>query len=170
MNTASPGSHVAQQLEARYVERDALGGEHVLAPPVHVAPADDQRADATGIPQAEDARLHDQRDHCVAAAAAPVNALRRAEHLGRSGRIAVDALELVREDVEQHLGVRGGVQVAVVLAHDQARQLVGVGQVAVVRQADAVRRVGVEGLRLVDGSRCRPSGSGNGRCPCCRSA
>ena len=56
--------------------------------------------------------------------------------------------ELVREHVQQHFGVGVGVEVAVILLLDEPLQLVGVDEIAVVREADAVRRVHVERLRL----------------------
>src|SRR5690606_30097602 len=45
-----------------------------------------------------------------------------------------------------NLGVRRGVQVTAVLLHDQAFQLLGIDQITVVRQADAVRGIDVERL------------------------
>jgi hypothetical protein len=56
--------------------------------------------------------------------------------------------ELVREHVQQDLGVRVRVQVAMIVLLDEAFQLVGVHEVAVVREADAVGRVHVERLRF----------------------
>jgi hypothetical protein len=50
--------------------------------------------------------------------------------------------------VQQYLGIGLAVQVAPILADQYFGQLGGVGQVAVVRQADAVRRIHVERLRL----------------------
>ena len=61
------------------------------------------------------------------------------------------ALQLGREHVQQHLGVGGGVEVTAVLADQDFGELVGVGEVAVVAEADAIRRVDVEGLRLGGG-------------------
>jgi hypothetical protein len=58
------------------------------------------------------------------------------------------ALQLVRQHVEQHLGVALGVDVAAVDVEQLGLQRVGVGQVAVVHQHDAEGRVHVERLRL----------------------
>ena len=60
------------------------------------------------------------------------------------------------KDVEQKLGVALGVDVAHHPISHEALQLLGVGQVAVVGDADAKRVVGVEGLRL--GATARTSG------------
>jgi hypothetical protein len=57
-------------------------------------------------------------------------------------------LQLVREHVEQHLGVALGVDVAVVGGEQLGLQRLRVGEVAVVHQHDAERRVDVERLRL----------------------
>jgi hypothetical protein len=68
---------------------------------------------------------------------------------GRDARRA-DALQLGGEHVQQHLGIGGGVEVATLLADQHLGELGRVGQVAVVAEADAVRRVDVERLRLGD--------------------
>ena len=57
-------------------------------------------------------------------------------------------LQFVREHVEQHFGVGIGVDVAAVDAEHLVFQLLPVGQVAVVREHDAERRVHVERLGL----------------------
>ena len=67
---------------------------------------------------------------------------------GDSCRFARRALELVREHVDQHLGVAAGVDVAAVDVEQLLLQRRRVGEVAVVDQDDAVRRVDVERLRL----------------------
>ena len=68
------------------------------------------------------------------------------------------ALELEREHVEQHLAVGVGVDVAEVELEELALQLLAVGQVAVVAERHAERRVHVERLRLEVGER----GAGGG--------
>ena len=54
----------------------------------------------------------------------------------------------MRQHVEQHLGVALGVDVAVVGAEQLGLEGVGIGQVAVVHQHDAKRRVDIKRLRL----------------------
>lgn len=80
-------------------------------------------------------------------ALASAHVLDRAER-GIRGQHAL-LVQLVREHVEQHFGVGFGVDVAAVLLEHLATQGVGVDQVAVVRQRDAVRRIHVERLRFV---------------------
>ena len=57
-------------------------------------------------------------------------------------------LDLVRQYVEQHLGVAVGVDMAVIGAEQLGFERLRVGQVAVVHQHDAERRVDVKRLRL----------------------
>ena len=55
-------------------------------------------------------------------------------------------MQFVGEDVEQHFGIGAGVDVAQVFVAHAAVELVGVGEVAVVRQHDAEGGADVEGL------------------------
>eukprot|EP00965_Chrysotila_dentata_P158690 5241882-Pleurochrysis_carterae.AAC.1 len=72
------------------------------------------------------------------------------------GRVCGQAREeLGREQVEEHLRVGAGVEMAV-LPQQVVLQLGQADQVAVVREGDAVRRVNEEGLRL--GARRRAGG------------
>src|SRR3972149_1454311 len=58
------------------------------------------------------------------------------------------AFQLVRQHIEQHLGVRVGIDVPQVGAEHLLLQLIGVGEIAVVPEHDAERRIDVERLRL----------------------
>ncbi|MNZ42049.1 hypothetical protein D3C78_596160 [compost metagenome] len=139
---------VADQGEAEHVQRHAFRGDHVLDAFVGVTLAEHDRADAVGIAEADDAVAGDHRHHRVAAAAALMHAGDRGEDVV-GGRLQLAAHgQLVGEHVEQHFRVGVGVDVAQVGFVDLARQLLDVGQVAVVRQGDAVGRVDVERLRL----------------------
>ena len=72
----------------------------------------------------------------------------RAEDLLRFQGEHAGQLEFVGEDVEQHLGVGVGVDVAQVFAEDFLFQLQGVGEIAVVCQRQTEGGVDVERLRL----------------------
>ena len=75
--------------------------------------AEGERADAVRVAERQQAVAGDQRDHRVRAADALVHGGDRGEHLlGRELPVARRALELVREHVDQHLGVAVGVDVA----------------------------------------------------------
>ena len=73
---------------------------------------------------------------------------------GRSARRA-GARQLAREHVEQHFRIGAGVEMTEVFADQHFRELGGVRQVAVVPEADAVRRVDVERLRFGGGVAAR---------------
>jgi hypothetical protein len=109
---------------------------------------DHQRADAVRVAEAEHAVTEHHGDHCVAAPDAPVHRAHGREDVGRGGAGRAEALQLAREHVEQHFGVGRRVEVAAVLALQHVGELARIGQVAVVRQAQAVGRVHVERLRL----------------------
>ena len=110
-----------------------------------------QRADAVRIAEAQDAVADDHGDHGVTAAAASIDRVDGREDVRRRDARRADALQLGGKHVEQHFGVGLGVQVAAILADQHLGELGGVGQVAVMRQADAVGRVDVERLRLGGG-------------------
>jgi hypothetical protein len=92
----------------------------------------------------------DHGDHREAAAAAPEDGLQRREQLVGRQPLRGILLQLAGEDVEQHLGIGAGIQVAAIAAHQLSRQLGDVGQVAVVPEADAKGGIHVERLGFVD--------------------
>jgi hypothetical protein len=98
------------------------------------------------IAEGHDAIADDQRHHGIAATAAPMHGGHGGEDCPRRQLVCRLLLELVGEHVQQGFGVRAGVQVAPVLLDQQGFQLIGVGQVAVMRQRDAVWRIDVKGL------------------------
>ena len=57
-------------------------------------------------------------------------------------------LQLVREHVQQHFGIRIGVDVAQILAEHLLFQAVRIGEIAVVPQHDPERRIDIERLRF----------------------
>ena len=81
----------------------------------------------------------------------------RGEDVRRLRLVGADLLQLVGQDIEQDFRVRIGVDVAQVGAEDIRLQLPGVGEIAVVRQADAVGCVDVHRLRF-RGARCAGGG------------
>ena len=118
-------------------------------PAVGLVVADHRRADAERIAEGEHAVAGDHRHHRVGAAHAAVHVGHRGEDgLRIEAQLHRGLLELVREHVHQHLGVRAGVDVAPVGAEHLVLQLIGVRQVAVVAEHDAEGRVDVERLRL----------------------
>ena len=91
----------------------------------------------------------DEEDDGVGAGALVHNGSHRAEDVMKRGKLTrVDTLlQLAREDVEEEFRVRVGVDVAV-LGDEGRGECVRVGEVAIVSQGNAVRRVRVQGLGL----------------------
>ena len=150
------GLDVADDLELAVLEHERLGRHDPLVRAVlGLARAEDQRADAERVAEGQQAVAGDQRDRGVRALDALVHARDRLEDLLG---LEVDArdrgLQLVGEHVDEQLGVGARVEVPAVLVEELVGQLTRVGEVAVVDEHDAVRRVDVEGLRLFF-ARCR---------------
>ena len=101
-----------------------------------------------GSRNAEQAVADDHGDHRVAAAAAAIHGAHRGEDVGRRDARRAHALQLRGQHVEQHFGIGAGVEVAAVFALEHFAELARVGEIAVVREADAVGRIHVEGLRF----------------------
>ncbi|MNZ96823.1 hypothetical protein D3C78_1160340 [compost metagenome] len=146
---------VADQGEAEHIEGNAFGGDHVLHAFVGMTLAEDDRANAVRVTEANDAVAGDHRHHRITTYTAVVHVSDRSEHVF-FGRLQLAAhRQLVGEDVEQDFRVGTGVDVAQVGLVDLLGQLFNVGQVAVVRQGDAVWRVDVERLSLGRGRAAR---------------
>ncbi len=150
MKIASPGATSRRQRVAGADERDRLARHHHLRPLRPLAGAERERPDAERIAKGEQPVPGDQRDDRVRAANPPVHGAHRVEDdLGRERQVARRRLDLVREHVDQHLGVALGVDVAPVDVEQLLLERRRVGEVAVVDEDDAVRRVDVERLRLL---------------------
>ncbi|MNI55712.1 hypothetical protein D3C73_1106780 [compost metagenome] len=109
--------------------------------------AQHQRADAMRIAESDQAQAQHHADHRIAALAATVHAGHRADG-GFRAELAL-LFQFISEHVQQHFAVRIGIDVAAVLLEHLLAQVLGVDQVAVVGQRDAVRRIDVERLCLV---------------------
>ncbi len=117
-------------------------------PPSSLPPPHDQGTDAVGIAERHDAVADDQRHDRVSTPATTVDGGHGGKDRLRRETLDVLALQLVSEHVQQRLGVGARVQVPPVLLDQQLLQFVGIGEVAVVGQADAVGGIHVEGLGL----------------------
>ena len=116
-----------------------------------IAPAQHQRPDAVRIAESDQAVPDDHRHHRKAAAAAPVNRSQRAENIRRRGARLAGMRQLAGQHIQQHFGIRTGVQVPAIFANQHFGQFGGVGQIAVVAEADAVGRVDEKRLRFGGG-------------------
>jgi hypothetical protein len=151
------GCQVTDQGEAEHVQRYAFGGDHVFHAFVGVTLAEHDRADRMRVTEADDAVAGNHRHHRITAGATLVHVGDGRKHIFLGRLQLATHRQLVGEDVEQHLGVRAGVDVAQVRFVDLLGQLLDIGQVAVVRQGDAIRGVHVERLGL-----CRRRAAGRG--------
>ncbi len=116
-----------------------------------------QRTDAERIAHRQHAVAGDLRGDRIRAAHAAVHAGHRGEDdLGIERSAVAGALQLVGQHVQQHLGIRMRIDVAAIAPEHLLAQLLPVGQVAVMREDDAVRRIDVErlGLFLAGGRAC----------------
>ncbi len=139
---------IAQTLESEDIERDGFRRHHVFLARSGFALAENERTDAVRIAEREHAVVEHQRDNRITAARARMHAGDGFENLiGREVMPVLD-LDFVREDVEQHFGIRIGVDVAAIALVHLSAQRIGVDQIAVVAERDAVRRIHVERLRL----------------------
>ena len=143
------GRQIADPLEPERVERDALRRHHVLGALHGLPHAEADRTNRARVPECHHAVAEDERHRRVAAETAPVDAGHRIEDGVLVEREPVRARKLARERVQQDLGVGLRVHVAQIVAKHLLAERPGIDQVAVVRERDAVRRVDVEGLRLV---------------------
>ena len=137
---------IAFKLVRRSFQRHGFTGQHhgaVLATP-HA-----QRANAKRIAEGQHAMAGDHRNHRVGTLDATMHPAHRLKHIARQQRHAACRLaNFMRQHIEQDLGVAVGIDMAVVGAKELRFQGMCIGQVAVVHQHDAKRRIHVKRLRL----------------------
>ena len=138
---------IAQAGESEDVERHRFRRHRMFDAALGFAAPEHERANAVRITECHQPKAKHQGDDRVATLAAAVHTLHRMHH--RFGAEHPLVVQLVREYVEQHLGIGLGVDVAPVLLKHFAAQRFGVDQIPVVRHRDAVGRVDVERLRFV---------------------
>jgi hypothetical protein len=142
------GRDIALGAMARSLERHGLAGDHHLGAVGRLA--EHQGPNAVWIAKRQQSMARDQRDDGVRALQPAVHGLHGVEHIRRlQNLVAPHTLDLVRQHVDQHLGVAGGIDVAAIDVEQFLLERRGIGQVAVVHQHDAVRRVDVERLRFL---------------------
>ena len=143
------GQHVAPQLIAQGIDRDTLGGDDVFGRTRFGIASDHQRPDAKGVTKGNHAEAGDHRHHRIGPAAAPMDL----RHCGKNG-LGIDPVpmcsefEFMREHIEQDLGVGVRVDMPQIVLDHLGFQLLAVGEVAVMPEHDAERRVDVKRLRL----------------------
>ena len=137
---------IALQRAAQPFQRHGFAGHH--RQPVGAA-AHAQRADAVRIAKGQQAMPRNHGNHGIRAAHALVHAAHGGEHILLRERVpARNALQLMRQHAQQHLGIAAGVGVAVIGGKQLGLERRRVGEIAVVHQHDAKRRARIERLRL----------------------
>mmetsp|Transcript_21921 Transcript_21921/g.49907 ORF Transcript_21921/g.49907 Transcript_21921/m.49907 type:complete len:540 (+) Transcript_21921:199-1818(+) len=145
------GIDVPDQVEAQGVDGDRFAGHDVVFGLAFCSRSVDDGPDAVGIAEAHQSVSVDE----VNAREPPLAAVQDGFHGAEDAvghvlvRVGVRlAGQTIREDVQQELGVRVRVGVPSEIVGAFLAELAGVGQVAVVRDADAVRVVRVQRLGL----------------------
>ncbi len=141
-----PRLQIALELMTGPLQRHRLAGHH----PGLALPAQTQRPDAKGIAKRQQAVPGDQRHHRIGATYPLVYAANGSKHIGgRQGQAPGCLLQLVGQHIEQHLRVAFCVDVAVIDREKLGLQGCRVGEIAVVHQHQAERRVHIERLGLL---------------------
>ena len=141
--------HVAQQAKTQGVDRHAFRRHDVFVRHDLIVDADHQRADTVRIAERQQAITGDEGRHRIGTLAARMNTRDGAENRIQTEFPPGSAhLQFMRQHVQQHLGIRIGVDVAQVSAEQRFLQFMGIGEVAVVPEDDAIRRVHIERLRF----------------------
>ncbi len=112
--------HVAQQAETQGIDRHAFRRHDVFVRRGLLVDADHQRADAVRVAEGQQAVAGDKGGHRIRALATRVHAGDRAENRIQAQLPPFGAhLQLMRQHVQQHLGIRIGVDVTQVGAEQR---------------------------------------------------
>ena len=140
------GRNVADQGKAQHIQCHAFRGKHVFRTLRALARADDKWPDTQRVAKTQHPVIDHQAHGRVTAAAALVNRRNGGEDILRARAQLAQGLHLMGENVEQYLRIGIGVEVPQVVLEQLARELLGIGEVAVVCQGDAVGRVNIKRL------------------------
>ncbi len=133
------GRDVPLEVEAERIECHGLGCNHALDSVQRSAHAQDGRPDSVRIAKRDNAVTDDESDDGVGAGTAAMHALDGVEDTVYGKPVRRLRAELVSEYVEQNLRVRLRIEMPAIALDDVAFQLFGIHEIAVVRQAHAVR-------------------------------
>ncbi|KAJ6259050.1 LOW QUALITY PROTEIN: hypothetical protein Dda_5946 [Drechslerella dactyloides] len=126
------GLYIADVAVPENVECDALAGKHVVASAVGILLlAEDERADAVWVAEADDAEPGEHGSACVCALASRVDALEGTEEIFFVYTELAGFLQRAGKDVEHHLAVGIGVDVPMDLLVQVLAQLGSIDEVAV---------------------------------------
>ena len=137
---------VTDQGEAQHVQGHAFGSDHVLDAFVGMTLTEDDRTNSIRITETDDTVAGNHRNHGVTTAAAVVYVCDRCKHVFFGWLQFATLSQLMGKYVKQHFRIGIGVDVAQVRFVNLLGQLFNVGQVAVMRQGNAVWRVDIKRL------------------------
>ena len=127
-------------------QRHRFAGQEHRARAVRTTPHA-QRSNAKWVAKRQHAVAREQGDHGVGTLDAAMHVFNRRKNIRRLQWQAPGCfLNLVGQHIEKHLGVALGVDVPVIRAEQLIFQRLGIGQVAVVHQHDAKRRIDIKRL------------------------
>ena len=92
--------HIADHSETQYIERDTLGGEHIVGAPCTLASADHQWPDTQRVAKTQDTVIKHQRHRGIATAAAPVHCRHSGKYVICSGTQLTQGLHFMGEHIE----------------------------------------------------------------------
>jgi hypothetical protein len=140
---------ITQRAETGAVQRHRFGSKHVLGLAIALGAADHQRTNAVGVTERHQTITGDQRHHGISTAHAAMYRLDGTKD-GIHAQLKTHHThgQFMGKHVQQDFRVGIGVDVPQVVTEHVRLEFVGIGQVAVMRQHDAERRVDIERLRL----------------------
>ena len=135
--------------ETGSIKGDAFRRDHVFILALFIFP--DTVAggpDTVRVPETDDAITGDHGDNSIGTFATLVHCAHSGKDLVLGGVQLTQFLQFVGEHVQQNFRIRVGVDMAQIGSEQIAAQLIGIGQVPVVRQGNAVGTVHIERLGL----------------------
>ena len=147
---------IAHDAKTLRLQRHRFTGNHVLrAAVLRLALAINNRADGKRIAEGHQTIVANHRHHRIRAAHPAVGSGDVVEDNFRRRPQLLLPLNLMRENIEQRLRIRMRVDMAQIAGINGADKLIGIGEIAVVRERDAVGRVHIKRLRLGRAGRAR---------------
>jgi hypothetical protein len=139
---------ITNQGETEHIQGNAFRGDHIFHAFVGMALTENDWTNAVGVAETDNTVTGDHRHYRVATKATLVHISHGSKHIFLGWLQLASLGQLVGKHVEQHFRIGIGVHMAQVGLVDLLGQLLDIGQVAVMRQGDAIRRVDVERLRF----------------------
>ena len=132
--------HITHRGEATGGQHDALGTDQILRALRGVIDTVDQWPYAIRVAKRHHTAAGDHGHYGIGTTTAPVHIGDGTKHRRRIQPMTIGGqLQLMRQHIQQHLGIGVGVDVPKIEAKHLLLERLGIGQIAVVRQHDAKR-------------------------------